>query len=758
MSKLKSLFNAIYFSLPVRLLVRQIQHHKVLLIFWVILLGVLSGWIGKNFGAAYLLLEPEYLGREDFWSLFIIGSSLGGFLFAYMVTLYISESYQFPFISHTRSPFYVLSYNNFLVPGSLLILYFYTFIHYHTELAGGLTSEVLYKIAGLTLGITVVFLLIATYFFARRGLLSRYGKKVEEQMAQRRGQQNSRVILDRARESMKFHQRTHSFLTFPWKISRVNPDTSPHFREVVGILNQHHGKLLVLQVVTFVLIGILGLLEENRFFQIPAGASYLLISALGIMLMGAITFWFRKTGAFTVLAFLAFIGLYNQFDLFKEQNQAFGMDYEVAPAPYTQEHLRSLTEDSIYWSDRATTLRALENWKRDYQEKYGRDSRPRLVLVTASGGGLRSAFWTFRIMQELDEVSHGRILDETRLMTGASGGMLGLTYFRELYWRQQQGEPINLGNPEYRENMSKDLLNRVLFNMFTDILLPTQKVTLDGRKYDQERGYSFDQQLASNLPELAGRRLGHYHNAEVNGDIPFLVLSPTAINQGRQLYISASPVSYLARPSRISEGLLSRSRGLEFRRFFRNHQPDSLMMTTAMRMNASFPVILPVVELPSVPSMEIMDAGAIDNYGTQTAVKFVVEFKSWLAKNTSGVLLLQIRDNDRLDPIRQPNHSTLSSLITPIDGGYYSMAQAKDVSNDYLLEFLKEWYPGDLEVMAIEYPKESADDRFVSLSLHLTGREKQRLESGVYTEQNKLAFSTLKTWYLPTFLADQHRK
>ncbi|MEM9985674.1 MAG: patatin-like phospholipase family protein, partial [Bacteroidota bacterium] len=634
---------------------------------------------------------------------------------------------------------------------------FVRFAQYHRDLAGGFTPEVMNKMLGLALGIVLVFLLAATYFFARRGIFNWSGRKIEAGMAQHRGAQNSKVILERAKESFRYLQRADSYLLFPWIVIKVDKSDQTPFRDVVRILNQHHGKLLLLQLLTLGLIAVLGLMEGNRYFQIPAGASFLLISALGVMSLGFVAFWFRKTGAFTVVAFVAFLFVYNQFDWFREQNHALGLDYHVAPAAYSFENLQSLTTDSIYKSDRVATLASLEAWKQNYQQKYGPFAQPRLVLVTASGGGLRSAFWTFQIMQELDQLSKGRLMDETRLMTGASGGMFGLTYFRELYWRQQQGDSIDLQSKQYQDNVSKDLLNRVFFKIFSDIILPTQSVDVAGHRYHRETGYSFDHQLALNLPELADRRLGDYRQAEASGELPYLILSPTVINQGRQLYVSASPVSYLARPSQLSEGLFSRSRGVEFRRLFAQHQADSLLITTALRMNASFPVILPIVELPSEPLMEVMDAGAIDNYGTQTAVKFLVEFKDWLQENTAGVLLLQIRDNDRLDPIRQPYHHTLSRLVTTIDGGYYSMAQAKDLNNDYLLEFLRKWYPqNSLEVLTIEYPKE-ATNTHVSLSLHLTGREKQRLKQGIYVKQNDPAFAALREWYQPEWLANQNR-
>lgn len=752
MSRYKALFDKIYYALPVRLLIRQIQHHKILLLFWLLLLGTLSGSIAKGYGGAYLFLEPEYLGQESFWSLFIVGSALGGFLFAYMITLYINESYRFPFITHHRSPFYLLSFNNFLLPGSFLSVYFYQFIGYHSELAGGLTGEVLEKVAALLLGMAVLFVIAASYFFANRSLFNNYGRKLEENLAQAGGSHNRKVILDKAKESFRFVQRVDNYISLSGKLREVAPERLPPFREVVKTLNQHHGKLLLLQIFTFLLLAILGLLEGNRYFQIPAGASFLLILSLAVMVIGAVTFWFRKTGAFTVLAFVGVVMLYNQFAIFQEQHQAFGLRYQTAPADYTFDHLQTLVSDSIYAQDRAQTLAALETWKTRYQETYGPYVQPRAIVVTASGGGLRSAFWTFRVMQELDSLSEGRISDEIRFMAGASGGMFGLSYFRELYWRQQQGEIDDLHDPVFQQNISKDLLNRIFFKHFTDILLPTRSVQVGDETYDWETGYSFDEQLAHNLPELADRRLGDYAEAEAQGIIPQLVLSPTVINQGRQLYVSASSVSYLARPNRITDQYLTRSRGVEFRRLFARHDPDSLLMTTALRMNATFPIVLPVVELPSEPLMEVMDAGAIDNYGTQTAVKFLFEYREWLAENTAGVLLIQIRDNDRLDPIREA-HRPITRALASINGGVYSMAQAKDVHNDYLLEFMQEWYPGHLEVVQIEHPNERAKEP-TSLSLHLTRREKRNLDRRIYAPINQPAFHALREMYAPEWLVE----
>ena len=168
MKALRRHLPAVYYSLPVQLFFRQLHNHKMLLVFWLLLIGLMSGWIGQKFGGAYLFLEPEYLGQEDFWSLFIVGSAIGGFMFAYTITLLINESYRYHFIARHKSPFYILAWNNFIIPGSFLLVYFWRFWHYHVELEGGITGAVMEKSLGLVMGIVLVFLLSATYFFAKQ--------------------------------------------------------------------------------------------------------------------------------------------------------------------------------------------------------------------------------------------------------------------------------------------------------------------------------------------------------------------------------------------------------------------------------------------------------------------------------------------------------------------------------------------------------------------------------------------------------------
>ena len=61
-------------------------------------------------------------------------------------------------------------------------------------------------------------------------------------------------------------------------------------------------------------------------------------------------------------------------------------------------------------------------------------------------------------------------------------------------------------------------------------------------------------------------------------------------------------------------------------------------------MSASFPYVSPAVNLPTDPPRRVVDAGYYDNYGIQVAISWLRRNRQWLARNTSGVLLVQIRD------------------------------------------------------------------------------------------------------------------
>src|SRR5690606_3434806 len=86
---------------------------------------------------------------------------------------------------------------------------------------------------------------------------------------------------------------------------------------------------------------------------------------------------------------------------------------------------------------------------------------------------------------------------------------------------------------------------------------------------------------------------------------------------------------------------------VEFTRLFKQQDAMNLKFTSAIRMSATFPYIMPSVTLPTNPQIEVMDAGVRDNYGALTTFKYMHTFKEWINENTSGVIIIQIRDKEK---------------------------------------------------------------------------------------------------------------
>jgi len=124
-----------------------------------------------------------------------------------------------------------------------------------------------------------------------------------------------------------------------------------------------------------------------------------------------------------------------------------------------------------------------------------------------------------------------------------------------------------------------------------------------------------------------------------------MFFNPVITRDGRKLIIATHAARFLMQPAKEENAAAHRDAdAIDYNSLFANQNPLNLRMLSAIRMNATFPFVLPNVWLPSNPSIDVMDAGLRDNYGQETSLRFISSFKEWLKQNTSKVVLLQIRD------------------------------------------------------------------------------------------------------------------
>ncbi len=754
---LAKFFVALYFSFPIQLVLDHFKRNIGLISIWVLFIMTISGQIGKVYGVSFLFLDPEYVGQVSFWSFLMVGLAFGNFTVAFHITCYILDGHKYQFIGILERPFGKFSINNSIIPLVSLILYVALIIKFQLNNEDTTAMDLMLMITGLVVGVIIMIFALYAYFrFTNKDIFRFLAGSVDKRLKKTRI--NREKALKKLKETRQEDQYVKSYLDMRLKPCSTRSLFGFYNKEaVLKVFDQNHFNSVVIEILIIILIFMLGIFMDNSLFQIPAAASCLLIFSILVMLGGAISYWFRGWGLTFMIGLFLLINFMMRTGVIKGDYRAAGLAYEPK-AKYNLENLNLLNSPKNIDQDKQQTLQVLENWKSKFEEE-----KPKMIFLTVSGGGQRAALWVMNGLQKSDSVLNGQLMKHTVMISGASGGIIGSAYFRELYRRKLVGQDINLQSREYLDNISRDNLNPIIFSfLVSDLFVRYQRFEYDGKSYRKDRGYAFEKKLNENTNFVLDRKLSDYREPELNADIPMLLLSPTIVNDGRKLYVSPLHVSYMnSSEDTLGNGGL-KIRGVDFNRLFANQEAEDLSFLTALRMSASFPYITPRISLPSEPPVEIMDAGISDNFGISDALRFVYVFREWIEDNTSGVIFLTIRDTRKVQPIEeQRNPSLLDKVVYPIASVYNNLSNIQDINNDRDIEFAKGLLNIPLDLVELEYNTFSLleDQKFASeqqkaerkeierasLSWHLTTKEKRNIIDNIRLENNREALSRLKT-------------
>jgi hypothetical protein len=304
------------------------------------------------------------------------------------------------------------------------------------------------------------------------------------------------------------------------------------------------------------------------------------------------------------------------------------------------------------------------------------ESRPKLVILAVTGGAYRAAFWTAAVLDALQERSRPGgtlpgLTDRIRVITGASGGMVGAAYFAAT--RTEAGAAGNVmdalaadasrrsctpapfpSSPDSLTPIVQQLVQRDIPMIFCPIAY--QRV---------DRGVVLDRQWCALERPVVSLRDG-----EAAGWRPSLIVSPMIIETGERLLISNLDLSAIAQPESVTRTPYLRSARQLFRMF-----PDAqatFRLSTAIRMNATFPYASPAVSLPTRPTLRVVDAGYYDNYGVNLAAAWAYQNRDWLRAYTSGVALIQVYAY----PLVQPGTAPADGATGPGEAGAETIGQA----------------------------------------------------------------------------------
>jgi hypothetical protein len=400
-----------------------------------------------------------------------------------------------------------------------------------------------------------------------------------------------------------------------------------------------------------------------------------------------------------------------------------------------------MANDSLIQKDKQAYLTILNNWK-------SRQSSPKPVLyiINTSGGGLRSAAFTMNTLQQLNKQLNGQLMQQTILISGASGGMLGAAYFRELQYQQLKGAKINLQDKQYITNITKDLLSPIFSSFLTrDLLSPAQKFNYNGFAYIKDRGYAFEQKLNENTASVLDKPISAYEEAEQKGLLPAIFFNSVITRDGRKMILATRPVRFLMKPISNNQQIESFDPdAIDFHTLFKKQNSQGISLLTALRMNATFPYVLPNVWLPSNPIVDVMDAGLRDNFGQESSLRFIEVFKDWLKENTSKVIVIQIRDRSMSDWDKPLESNSLIGFLTKpfliLQNNWYKM---QDYAQHDQLDYLSKTYGPNFYRIPFQYVPASKDAA-ASLSFHLTAAEKRDIANALSNPINQASFQRLK--------------
>src|SRR5258708_6998572 len=169
------------FSFPVQLLMLLIKKNHVLLLYWLVLFGFVTGWLSQRFGVPYLFVDPEYLGSVNFRSFFIMGFAVGCFIMVFNISSYIINGFRFPFIATLSRPFMKYTINNFIVPVTFVLTYLYKIFSFQLYSEFQSVPSVILDASGFILGILISILITLTYFFrTNKDIVKMFGMETSD--------------------------------------------------------------------------------------------------------------------------------------------------------------------------------------------------------------------------------------------------------------------------------------------------------------------------------------------------------------------------------------------------------------------------------------------------------------------------------------------------------------------------------------------------------------------------------------------------
>jgi len=322
------------------------------------------------------------------------------------------------------------------------------------------------------------------------------------------------------------------------KVEASSPDASGNVIYEYLISRKNFAILVTIILLTYVIF-------ENIFFYSDTRA--LLPASLTIcyLLAWAALVWFAtygKTGTRIVMVLiLPFImGFTNGRDPYKLMFPGLEEYYASDPKIEVTIGKSNVRPGSVRDPCPLDNIAVLKSWRRTFRETTGTQAKPKLVVVAVSGGGIVAATWTALCLTEIER-RYPYFPCHVRLITGASGGMVGAGYYVTTLFRVPVGKRDDSLRTKIVKAISSDSLTPTLNHM---VLSDLPRVFLSCRQR-WDRGRILELQWEKDTEGALAATFASFHGTEAKGAIPSLIISPTLIEFGSPLLISNLNLSFL---------------------------------------------------------------------------------------------------------------------------------------------------------------------------------------------------------------------
>lgn len=403
-------------------------------------------------------------------------------------------------------------------------------------------------------------------------------------------------------------------------------------------------------------------------------------------------------------------------------------------------------------------------------DKWSPAGKRPLVLVCASGGGISAAVWTCTVLNEVcGQPGMSAFPYHIRMVTGASGGMVGASMFVSTLQAPSlgpQGElvpasPLHglapsraggvvtpLGGDAMVRMLAEDCLGDVVQTMvFNDI----PRWMCFGPLED-DRGQALERAWARTLQGAFEQKFSSLRQGEREGWRPSLVYSPVMLEDSRRLLISNLDLAGVAKSTLTDSTGTTRDNYADCEEMFKRFPlcEETLRVATAARINAAFPFVSPTPVIPlGGERRRLADAGYFDNFGVDLACRWLSENEDWVSEHVSRVLILQIRTfrPEEFSGDRSTSLSRAAEDVTgPPTGAFQARTSMMRSKNDRQVQDVIAQYrrPGlpPVTTEIVECPR----DR-IPLTWRLTDAERNGITGAVKDLSVQATLASVRNWF-----------